>query len=662
MLQKSGIQTPLELTWVSLKETFLSFLKLKEIIVWTIILPVLFSFLINIVILLRDSTLIEPPRQGIMTIGIISFSVIMFNSAILADKFLEDKNSVKSGHLYLFIGKMFAYLVYTLITIILLLIFGFIMGSDFDLSLNTVLNSLYLLLMLIFASWGIGLIFSSLLRNNKKFVRAIVVFPIFTVIFFILSAVRTNFFNRFPQIIIDIINFNPFTLSPSMVVQLLVGDGWIVAFNPLSTISLIISSLFPIILFLIGLYLYTRIMISNRQIVTQKVEVLSTDEESESFFGMTKSAVIVAMFPPIQILTEGVFILLIFVLPFSIEIFLARMLVVFLSSILGVLFIYFILIRLLRLNTPENSKTPQLPPLKNLKWTFIIFSLLWMSISIITIILNGLSSIFNVNLPLFSSFDFLPVNDVNNVFMILFWLLSSTVIFASLKEVWYRRTLLPLLEQHGISTSLSLLSISIFYGLLNTLLEVGLEVRILQTELISLVTMHDLGTTIVNSLHIFIFGFSLSLACGIIYIITRNILYSIIIHSLTNLLILLTYLIPILNIPILMLVFLIGMIILISGGLFIILNSLIHEFPSLPSYKEWKEISPKFLKNQVNKKFIGFFLISTIFQLYLFFFQNLGIPGVIYIGFNILFFIVLLANAISIYKTPNNQVGVQEVN
>ena len=203
---------------------------------------------------------------------------------------------------------------------------------------------------------------------------------------------------------------------------------------------------------------------------------------------------------------------------------------------------------------------------------------------------------------------------------------------------------------------------SLFYGLLNTLLEVGLEVRILQTELISLVTMHDLGTTIVNSLHIFIFGFSLSLACGIIYIITRNILYSIIIHSLTNLLILLTYLIPILNIPILMLVFLIGMIILISGGLFIILNSLIHEFPSLPSYKEWKEISPKFLKNQVNKKFIGFFLISTIFQLYLFFFQNLGIPGVIYIGFNILFFIVLLANAISIYKTPNNQVGVQEVN
>ncbi len=659
MLQKSRLKTPLELTWVSLKETFLSFLKRKEIIVLTIILPVLFSFLINIIILLRDSTIIEPPRQGIMTIGIISFSVIMFNSAILADKFLEDKNSVESGHLYLFIGKMLAYLVYTLISLVFLLIFGFIMGSDFDLSLNTVLTSLYLLLMLIFASWGIGLIFSSLLRNNKKFVGAIAVFPIFTVIFFILSAIRTNFFNRFPQIIIDIINFNPFTLSPSMVVQLLVGDGWIVAFNPLSTISLIISSLFPIILFVIGVYLYNKFLVPKHQMMTQEVEIPITNERPESFFEMTKSATTVVMFPPIQFLAEAIFILIIFLLPFSLDIFLARMIVSFFSSILGIFFIYFILIRLLRL---DIDKTQQLPPLRSLKWVVIIFSLLWMSISLITIILDGISSILGRKLPLFTGFDYLPVTNTDNILIVLFWLLSSTVILASFKEIWYRRTLIPLLEKRGVSTSLSLLSISFLYGLLNTLVELGLEVRLFQTELFSFATMQDSGTTLFHGLHLFIYTFLISLACGTIYIITRNVLYLIIVHSLINLLILLSFFIPVLNIQILELAFSIITILLIIGGLFIILNSIIHQIPSLPSIIDWNRVIPKFSSKQVNRKFIGFLFFSTLFQVYLFFFENIGIPGLISFVFNLSFFFILIVNARSIFKTPKEKAVVKGVN
>jgi len=659
MLQKSGLKTPLELTWVSLKETFLSFLKNKEILVWTIILPVFFFFLINIVILLRDSTLIEPPRQGIITIGIISFSVISFNLAILADKFLEDKNSVESGHLYLFVGKMLAYLVYTLTSVTILLIFGFIMGSDFDLSLNTVITSLYLLIMLIFASWGIGLIFSSLLRNNKKFVGAIAVFPIVTVIFFILSAVRTNFFNRFPQIIIDIINFNPFTLSPSMVVQLLVGDGWIVVFNPLSTISLIISSLFPIILFVIGVYIYNKFLVPKHQMITQEVEILITDEKSGSFFEMTKSATTTAMFPPIQFLTEAIFILIIFLLPFSLDIFLARMIVLFFSSILGILFIYFILIRLLRLGI---DKTQQLPPLRSLKWVGIIFSLLWMSISLITIILDGISSIFGIKLPLFTGFDYLPVTYTDNILIVLFWLLSSTVILASFKEIWYRRTLIPLLEKRGVSTSLSLLSISFLYGLLNTLVELGLEVRFFQIELFSFATMQDSGTTLFHGLHLFIYTFLISLACGTIYIITRNVLYSIIVHSLTNLLILLTFSIPMLNIQILELAFSFITILLIIGGLFIILNSIIHQIPSLPSTVDWNRVIPKFSSKQVNRKFIGFLFFSTLFQVYLFFFGNIGIPGLIFFVFNLFFLFILIVNARSIFKTPKDNSEVQGVN
>jgi hypothetical protein len=219
-----------------------------------------------------------------------------------------------------------------------------------------------------------------------------------------------------------------------------------------------------------------------------------------------------------------------------------------------------------------------------------------------------------------------------------------------------------MLEKQGLSAPHALLASSFVYGLLSTIPNLGLEIRLFQTDLISISITGTIIEAIFNSLYIFTLTFFLSLACGTVYIITRNIVYSIIVHSLTSLIILLSYLFLLWNNFVVLFLYGTFISLIVGAGLFIVFNSIASYFDFFPKKENWKMVLPEIFSERINRSFGGYLLIFMFVVTYLLFFQNLGVPGLIFILFQLAFFISMAISARSIFSVKKDSSNTQVVN
>jgi hypothetical protein len=332
----------------------------------------------------------------------------MLNSVIFGENLLNDMSKKNLDGTLKLLGKFVAHLTYSFLTIIFLFVYGLFIGSSFDLTLNKGLQAIALLILIIVASWGLGLIGAFFARNDHKAIGVITLIPMTTIIFIIITSLRTNFFNRFPQIIIDVIRVNPFTASAASIIELIVGEGWVVIFDPLSSSHYVFTLVLPIVIFISGLALYYNFLVPKQQIITEEKNRVEIEEKKGSFSEMWKSAIGTCIFLPMQFLSEAVVILIIFFLPLSIDWFLSRQYVLIFGSIIGILMIYLFVIRLSRMYQLEMEP---LTRNESLRWTLVIFCLLWLFIPLSTIVLDIISSLFSVEGTIFATYELLPAND-----------------------------------------------------------------------------------------------------------------------------------------------------------------------------------------------------------------------------------------------------------
>jgi len=198
-----------------------------------------------------------------------------------------------------------------------------------------------------------------------------------------------------------------------------------------------------------------------------------------------------------------------FYLPFDFVI--TNLLILFLSQFIGIFIVYFLLIPLFK---AKNVEYRPITALNSLRTIILICGTF-------TVIISSIFTLFYI----FSVFNLNPLSVYGNVLLrpehlanplnILIYYLPLTFGASIYEELIYRRLIIPLLEQRGMKPLVAVLTSSLIFAIAH-----------IPNDIVS----GSLSGGIMHIWSVFLIGFS----CGLIYILTRNILYPIIIHGVLN--------------------------------------------------------------------------------------------------------------------------------
>jgi membrane protease YdiL (CAAX protease family) len=274
--------------------------------------------------------------------------------------------------------------------------------------------------------------------------------------------------------------------------------------------------------------------------------------------------------------------------------------------------------------------------------TIGIFSILWLSLIISAIIFVTISSLFGISNILFFNLTSITLNQSDNIIDIFLWLIALTIGVASLKELLYRRTLIPMLESQelGMSSFTVIMTSGLVFGLLHLPQSLGIQASLFQSDLISFSFNYDPQTIIFFATYQFWVAFLIGIASSTTYVFTRNVIYPIMIHTMTNLLFLISYSFAIFENQPLMYIFVILIsIISMIGLLFLIyfIKAFLNE--------DWKRFIQLKSSKRINKGIVGYIGIFTGIMFYISFYPFSNLPALFVAGvhFGILFLLVLKA-------------------
>ncbi|MFW9819576.1 MAG: lysostaphin resistance A-like protein [Candidatus Thorarchaeota archaeon] len=205
-------------------------------------------------------------------------------------------------------------------------------------------------------------------------------------------------------------------------------------------------------------------------------------------------------------------IIIIFISPaFTLDLFITNLLVLLISQIIGIFIVYYVFIPLFKAKNIEFHK----PTILNSIRTIILICGTFSAIVITNLLLVYIIRSLNLNPQTGYSDILLNPGHLANPLNILIYYLPLTVGAPIYEELVYRRLLIPLLENRGMKPLTAITSSSFLFAIAH-----------LPSDLLN----GNLSGGIIHITAVFMIGFSL----GLIYILTRNILFPIIIHGVIN--------------------------------------------------------------------------------------------------------------------------------
>ncbi|MFX0016011.1 MAG: lysostaphin resistance A-like protein [Promethearchaeota archaeon] len=318
-------------------------------------------------------------------------------------------------------------------------------------------------------------------------------------------------------------------------------------------------------------------------------------------------AIIAAFYLSLQFLVEFAVAFLLFVIKLTNDIVTSKLLVLITSQIICTMIFIFIIIPFLEVKDVEFNSISY-----NSFFTFItVFCLFWAVLIPITLGLSVISNISDIEVDIFRNALPLSKDPSRSLFSIIIWLIAGTLGVAIFLEYLYRRTLIPLLEKRGMSPFSAVLTSSCAFALVNIPSILGFQITFLrESNLLNIyLSRYDLVGSLLYSLNLFITTFLLGIACGIVYILTRNIIFSILIHCFG---ILPYYLLELFTDNGIFLSVLGLLIIMVNiSGLFITLYTL-HSVFIASSQAIWITILKKKSIVDINRGLVGFFIIFLV--------------------------------------------------
>ncbi len=196
----------------------------------------------------------------------------------------------------------------------------------------------------------------------------------------------------------------------------------------------------------------------------------------------------------------------------NVDILIQSLFVMFISQLVGILMIYVIIIPLMRIKDVKKSAFT----IKKSGNTILLFCLTVSVVIISNFIITSIFSVFNLIPQSGYSGILLNSTQTNNPLNIIIYFLPFIIGAPIFEELLYRRTLIPLLEKRGMPSFTAIVIISIIFAVAH-----------LPNDVIN----GNIYGGIIHTVGVFYISISL----GISYILTHNIFFPIIIHSLINL-------------------------------------------------------------------------------------------------------------------------------
>ena len=597
----------------SSKKIFLDLIKKRDIFLCGILLPLLFLVGVAFVTtLVQGGKGINSSNLGALTLSSIHMTTMVMTIMTLVDKISEDRKNNASFEFYEFIGRILAHLIYLGLNIILILLVGVLLGAKFHVNLDTLFISFYSFTLFILVSFGFGLILSSIQKKEISIVLGFIL-TVFSTIYFIISSIRPYFFNRFPVIIHDILQYFPFISNSASIISSLVGEHFSENIQSLNALQFLFLSIVSLVLFFVGVTVHL-----HDKNMTPKNS--SVGEKTISFMEFSKPAFVACLFLSLRFVIELALALILFFLDMVEDIRTQKLIIALITPIIGITIIYFLILPWLKMKKVE-SKT--LMSRRSVFISLSIFSMLSLSLIVSSVFFIIFASRFDINDILFFNLTTIPIDNMNTIIENILWLIALTIGVASLKEYLFRRSLIPMLESFGFSTIATIIASSLVFGLLHSLQSLGIQINFFQAGIFSFSANYDFNSIIIYASYQFWVSFLLGVACSSAFLITRNIFYPILIHSITNLLILVSYFYSIHENQL----FMITLVILISFIIIFGLNLLFY-FRKTILNDEWKDMISVGFSKRINRGHIGYISLFIGILSYVSFYPFSNMPAV----------------------------------
>jgi len=237
------------------------FLRDKVMVFWSIFFPIIWLVMANVVFLANAPESEAMPFRGAFTISMIVYAIMIAGMVDLPGNIAADRNrgmlsklkSMPVSQFKDFLGRILAFLVFSLIAIFAVLLIGILLGAKFSATEIGLLQSIGYLLLSILASSGIGLILATLIKGEQGAVYTGIGVALIT-------SFTTGIFTTYSQLIPVLQFFSriyPISASNSSLIYILIGEN-MAGYNPLGPSQITLTTISSIILFIIGLIIYAR--------------------------------------------------------------------------------------------------------------------------------------------------------------------------------------------------------------------------------------------------------------------------------------------------------------------------------------------------------------------------------------------------------------------
>ena len=237
-----------------IKDNFMS----KAALFWVIAWPIMWLLLAVFVFLRGVPDEFVDLAKGRSTISMVTFSIMISGMTSLPAGISEDRHrglfrKLKTMPIQPWkesVGRIFAVLLFALITAVIIIIVGLMLGARFNISAEGLLKSFGFLILGILASAGVGLIVGSLIKSIQGAIMTGVGIAVIT------SAISGVFFeySMLPGILQKFAQIWPMAAANSIIINYLTGP---IGYNPLTSLNLSLTIIISLVFFITGIVLYT---------------------------------------------------------------------------------------------------------------------------------------------------------------------------------------------------------------------------------------------------------------------------------------------------------------------------------------------------------------------------------------------------------------------
>jgi len=246
----------------TLGRTIREFIRQKSVLFWTVAWPILwvligcFSFTGNV------PDVIVPHLRGSITISMIAFALMTAGMANLPGNIASDRergllSKLKSMPIDPwrdFVGRFLGLLAFSSLALISIALVGYICGARFSYTIIGAWQSIGFVFLIIFASSGIGMLIGTFIKHVHG---AIMTGVGITVISAAISGVMAPY-SSLPWILQQFARTFPISSANSSIIYLLAGEDY-AGYNPLGIIQTSLTITMSIILFAVGMIVYSRL-------------------------------------------------------------------------------------------------------------------------------------------------------------------------------------------------------------------------------------------------------------------------------------------------------------------------------------------------------------------------------------------------------------------